>query len=88
MTFKQLKKWCKQRDCGFYFVEQLQATRPDILKAFEYELSKNTGRVGCYVYHSHRGTENGIEFEGMKIGYYVRSKNPFNWKFHKTYGNN
>ena len=87
MTFKQLKKWYKQRDCGFYFVEQLRETRPDILEAFERELAHNTGRVGCYVYHCHTKTENGIEFKGMKIGYYVRSKNPFSWKFHRTYGN-
>lgn len=87
MTFKELKKWYKQKKLGFYFIEQLQATRPDVLQAFERELAQNTGRVGCYVYHSHKQTENGIEFEKMKIGYYVRSKNPFSWKFRRTSGN-
>ena len=87
MKFTELKKWYKRNGQGFYFIEQLQATRPDVLQAFERELAKNTGRVGCYVYHSHKRTENGIKFEGMKIGYYVRSKNPFSWKFHSTGGN-
>lgn len=87
MEFKELKKWYKRKGLGFYFVEQLQATRPDVLEAFEKELKENTGRVGCFVYHSHIQTDNELKFEGMKIGYYVRSKNPFSWKFKRTYGN-
>lgn len=87
MNFKELKKWYKEKGLGFYFVEQLRTTRPDVLEAFERELAQNTGRVGCYVYHSHTLKNDELVFEGMKIGYYVRSKNPFSWKSKRTYGN-
>lgn len=87
MNFKELKRWCKNSGLGFYFVEQLRATRPDVLEAFEKELANNTGRVGCYVYHSHTLENDTLVFKGMKIGYYVRSKNPFSWKSKRVYGN-
>ena len=87
MNFKELKKWYKFMDLGFHQKERLAVTRPDVLEAFENELAKNTGRVGCYVYHSHVLVNDKLEFDGMKIGYYIRSKNPFSWRFHKTYGN-
>jgi hypothetical protein len=86
MDFKELKKWCKQRGLECYFVEELQ-TAPEVLNAFEKELKENSGKVGCFVYHSHIKTDEGIKFDGMKVGYYIRSKNPFSWKFRKTYGN-
>lgn len=87
MTFKELKKWYKRNGLGFYFVEQLRETRPDVLEAFERELDKNSGKVGCYVCHSHIKKNDEFIFNGIEIGYYVRSKNPFSWKFKKTYGN-
>lgn len=87
MTFKELKRWYKHAKRGFHPVEQLRTTRPDVLEAFERELANSTGRVGCYVYHSH-ALENGkLVLKGMRIGYYVRSKNPFSWKSKKVYGN-
>ena len=86
MKFKELKKWCKNRGLGFYMKEQL-STRPDVLEAFERELAQNTGRVGCYVYHVHTMVDNELKFDGMKVGYYIRSKNPFKWQFHRTWGN-
>ena len=87
MTFKELKKWYKKNGLGFYFVEQLKTTRPDVLEAFEKELGANTGRVGCYVCHYHTKINDEVVFSGMKIGYYVRSKNPFSWKSKRVYGN-
>lgn len=87
MSFKELKRWYKNTDRGFHFVEQLRITRPDVLEAFERELANNTGRVGCYVYHCHTIENGEMVFKGMKIGYYVRSKNPFSWKSKRTHGN-
>lgn len=87
MTFKELKKWYKNTGRGFFTIGELQNTHPDVLKAFERELEHSTGRVGCYVYHSHILENGKLVFKGMKVGYYVRSKNPFSWKFKKTYGN-
>lgn len=88
MNFKELKKWTKEHELGFYTVEKLK-NYPEVLSAFEKELKENTGRVGCYVYHSHtRENENTpLKFDGMRIGYYIRSRNPFNWQFRRTYGN-
>lgn len=88
MNFKELKKWYKKKGLGFYSVEQLRTSRPDVLEAFEKELKENTGRVGCFVYHSHIQTNYEVKFNGMKVGYYIRSKNPFSWRFKRTYGNN
>lgn len=87
MNFKELKRWYENAGMGFHFVEQLRTTRPDVLEAFERELGCNTGRVGCYVYHSHMVENGELVFKGMKIGYYVRSKNPFSWKSKKVFGN-
>ena len=87
MDFKELKRWYKNASVGFHFVEQLRTTHPDVLEAFERELERNTGRVGCYVYHSHMVENGKLIFKGMKIGYYVRSKNPFSWKSKKVHGN-
>lgn len=87
MTFKELKKWYKKNKQGFYSVEYLKNVRPDVLKAFENELKENSGRVGCYVWHCYAFVDNKFTFTGMKIGYYVRSKNPFSWKFKRTHGN-
>lgn len=87
MSFKELKKWCKSMGLGFYRVERLQATHPDVLEAFERELAHNTGRVGCYVCHYHTLENDKLIFKGMEIGYYVRSKNPFSWRFKRVYGN-
>lgn len=87
MNFKELKRWYKNTNQGFHFVEQLRATNTDVLEAFERELEHNTGRIGCYVYHSHVLENDKLVFKGMKIGYYVRSKNPFSWKSKRTYGN-
>ena len=86
MDFKELQKWYKRKKRGFYLQEELRA-HPEVLEAFERELEHNTGRVGCYVYHSHILENGKMTFRGMKVGYYVRSKNPFSWKFKKTYGN-
>ena len=87
MNFKELKKWYKKANIGFYFAEELRTTYPDILKAFETELENNTGRVGCYVCHSHTIENGELVFKGMQIGYYVRSKNPFSWRFKRVQGN-
>lgn len=87
MTFKELKKWYKERKTRFYSVDQLKGSHPEVLEAFERELSKNSGKVGCFVYHSHIKENDRVVFEGMKVGYYVRSKNPFSRRFKKTYGN-
>lgn len=86
MEFKELKKWCKRTGLGFYMREQL-SSRPEVLEAFEKELANNSGRVGCYVYHTHTLENDKLIFSEMKIGYYIRSKNPFKWQFRKTYGN-
>lgn len=87
MTFKELKRWYKKKDLGYHSVEQLRITHPDVLEAFERELQHNTGRVGCYVYHCHALENDKLVFKGTKVGYYVRSKNPFSWKFKKVHGN-
>lgn len=89
MTFKQLKKWCKEMGYGFYPQSTLQKNFPEVYQAFKQELEQGTNRIGCYVYHSHVTDEKngGCKFVGMSIGYYVRSKNPFSWKFRRTYGN-
>lgn len=87
MTFKELKRWYKNTGRGFHLVEQLRTTHPNALEAFERELAHNSGRVGCYVCHSHILENDKLIFKGMEIGYYVRSKNPFSWKFKKVYGN-
>lgn len=51
------------------------------------ELNHNTGRVGVYVYHKHEMVNEKLEFTGMGIAYYLRSRNPFSWRFHRTHGN-
>lgn len=62
----------------WYTMEEL----PEDVKADLWERLKNYDKqIGCIVYHSHLGIP--IEFRGMKVGYYVRSKNPFSWRFRK-----
>ena len=78
-------KWFKNTDLGFVMEHQIPAdVKPSLM---EY-LAKNDGRIGVYVYHLHTKVGDGpIKFEGMRLGYYVRSKNPFKWNFRRTAGN-
>lgn len=75
MTFIE---YYKTHSHGWYRMEEL----PEDVRADLWERLKNYDKqIGCMVYHSHLGIP--IEFKGMKVGYYVRSKNPFSWRFRK-----
>ena len=78
-------KWFKNLGMGFVMEYEIPAdVKPSLM---EY-LDKNDGRIGVYVYHSHTKVgDEPLKFEGMRLGYYVRSKNPFKWNFYRTAGN-
>ena len=91
MTFAEFYKKSKQ---GFVMEKQLPAdVKEDLMK----HLAKNDGTIGVYVYHNHVLNEetNTIEFEGMKMGYYLRTWKPilriemhkWFWRHNATYGN-
>ena len=76
MTFIE---YYKARSIGWYRIEEL----PEDVKQDLWERLENGDKqIGYLIYHSHGG--NPCTFQGMKIGYYVRSKNPFSWKFRKS----
>lgn len=81
---KELVKIFKPKYRGWVFMEELT---PDELKIVWEELRCNTGRVGVYVYHSHQIVDGTMKLMDMKMGLYLRSRNPFSWRFRSTAGN-
>lgn len=86
MTSTSFIQYYKKSGFGWLRMEDLPvAVQKDLMR----RLARCDKRIGVFVYHSHEGNpQNGIRFVGMKVGYYVRSKNPFSWKFRATAGNN
>lgn len=79
-------KWFKGTGQGWVMESQVpEDVKPSLMK----HLEDNDGKVGVYVYHLHSrdGDTAPIVFEGMRLGYYVRGKNPFKWNFRATAGN-
>jgi hypothetical protein len=73
-------KWFNSVGCGFVGEEQV----PDNVRASLNHYLAHTNKIGIYVrkFFDEKGN-----FSCLSLGYYVRSRNPFKWQFHKTYGN-
>jgi hypothetical protein len=84
VTRKELAKIFNVKNMGWRTLESFSEKDRQIVLN---ELKCNTGRVGIYVYHSHEMVNGKLEFKGVKVGYYLRSRNPFSWRFHRTHGN-
>ena len=84
VTRKELAKIFNVKNVGFRRLESFSEEDKQIVLN---ELKHNTGRVGVYVYHNHEMVNDNLEFKGMGVGYYLRSRNPFSWRFHRTHGN-
>lgn len=84
ITRKELAKIFDVKNEGFRSLESFSEKDKQIVVD---ELKHNTGRVGVYVYHKHKMINEKLEFEGMGVAYYLRSRNPFSWRFHRTHGN-
>jgi hypothetical protein len=84
VTRKELAEIFKVKHVGFRYLESFSEEDKQIVLN---ELKQNTGRVGVYVYHNHEMTNGKLEFKGMGMAYYLRSRNPFSWRFHRTNGN-
>lgn len=82
---KDFVEWFKNMGLGWVSEEQIpEVVKPSLMN----HLATNSGKVGVYVYHQHStGDNEPRKFEGMRLGYYVRSKNPFKWNFRSTAGN-
>lgn len=76
-------EWFKRTGLGFVTEQQVPS---DVMPSLM-DYLKNTNKVGVYVYHSHSKVNGEPQFDGMRLGYYVRSKNPFKWNFRSTAGN-
>lgn len=74
-------KWFKSTGLGFV-TEVPKEVEPSLMHYLE-----NTNKIGVYVFHSHTKVGDKMQFGGMRLGYYVRSKNPFKWNFRSTAGN-
>jgi hypothetical protein len=84
VTRKELAKIFNVKYMGWRTLESFSEKDRQIVLN---ELTCNTGRVGVYVYHSHKMVNGKLEFTGVRVGYYLRSHNPFSWRFHRTHGN-
>ena len=72
--------WFETVGCGFVAEEQV----PDNVRvSLNYYLA-HTNKIGVYVRKLFDEKGN---FSHLSLGYYVRSRNPFKWRFRKTYGN-
>ena len=76
-------EWFKNTGLGFAMEQQI----PDDVKPSLMDYLAHTNKVGVYVYHSHTKMNDEFQFNGMRLGYYVRGKNPFKWNFRSTAGN-
>jgi hypothetical protein len=81
---RKIKLWFQSTNRGFIREEEIPA---DMMANIKHELAINSGFIGVYIYHSHVLQKDKLVFEGMKLGYYVRSKNPFKWQHKRTSGN-
>lgn len=84
VTRKKLAEIFNVKNVGWRTLESFSEEDKQIVLN---ELKQNTGRVGVYVYHIHEMTNGELEFSGMGVAYYLRSRNPFSWRFHRTHGN-
>lgn len=84
VTRKELAKIFNVKYVGWRTLESFSEKDRQIILD---ELKHNTGRVGVYVYHIHEKVNGKLEFKGVNVGYYLRSRNPFSWRFHRTHGN-
>lgn len=78
---KDFIKWFKNTGLGFV-TKVPEDVMPSLMNYLE-----NTNKIGVYVFHLHTKIDNKLQFNGMRLGYYVRSKNPFKWNFRSTAGN-
>lgn len=76
-------EWFKRTGLGFVMEQQVPS---DVMPSLMDYLA-NTNKIGVYVFHSHIKVGDEMRFGGMRLGYYVRSKNPFKWNFRSTAGN-
>jgi hypothetical protein len=84
ITRKELAKIFNVKSVGWRTLESFSEKDRQIVLN---ELRHNTGRIGVYVYHSHEMVNGKLEFKGVKVGCYLRSRNPFSWRFHRVHGN-
>lgn len=78
---KQLKEILKTSICGFIRESELNEQEKQFInKMF------SSGKIGIMLYHSHIYHEDtdSVSFDGIKIGYYYRTKNIFSWKHKKV----
>ena len=65
----------KDNSHNFLTAHEIKEMPSDVYADFISHLSKNDGTIGVYIYHSHgmNPETREIEFQGMEIGYYLRS---------------
>ena len=76
MTFAEYyNKENKFNNHNILLENEIKRMPADVYADLMEHLRKNDGTIGVYVYHSHEtNPETGeLEFQGMKMGYYVRS---------------
>jgi hypothetical protein len=84
VTRKELAKIFNVKYIGWRTLDSFTENNKQIVLN---ELKHNTGRVGVYVFHCHKMIDGKLEFVGIRTGVYLRSRNPFSWRFHRTHGN-
>ena len=73
-------EWFKSKKIGFVRDSQVyEELRPSLNHYLAH-----TNKIGVYV--SKLYNENG-DLSHLEFCYYVRSRNPFKWQFHRTHGN-
>ena len=72
--------WFETVGCGFVAEEQV----PDNVRASLNYYLAHTNRIGVYV---RKLLDEKGNYSHLSLGYYDRSRNPFKWRFRKTYGN-
>lgn len=85
MRRKHVNKFIKfynSRKAGFLLKENIPS---DCWEDFVKLCVTNDSRLGYYIYHSHAMIDGELQFDEMKVGYYVRK--PFGWRRHKVYYN-
>lgn len=76
MTFAEYyNKENKFNNHNILLENEIKRMPADVYADLMEHLRKNDGTIGVYVYHSHEtNPETGeLEFQGMKMGYYLRS---------------
>lgn len=70
----------KHKHHQFFFLEEIPK---ECWEDFRKLCEKDDPRLGYYIYHSHVVKDGKLQFDGMKVAYYIR--NPFHkWRHKKV----